>query len=208
MDQQQEQIIQTAGKLFNTNGIRNVSVDDVCAELRISKKTFYTHFSQKEDLVDAIITYEHGNHIEKIEISLRNKNAIDALIFIVREIKKNADCQPHALWHDMAKYYPKVYEKHNNLKNRIIKNGFEQNLQQGIKEGYYREDLDIELLSLFHTIQIKNSFELMEQSPKKYSKKRLLDFFIDLMLHLIANEKGLRYLEEHYLNETKKTSSL
>ena len=45
MDQQQEQIIQTAGKLFNTNGIRNVSVDDVCAELRISKKTFYTHFS-------------------------------------------------------------------------------------------------------------------------------------------------------------------
>lgn len=205
MDPQYEQIVQTAGKLFQTNGIRNVSVDEVCAELRISKKTFYTHFSQKEDLVDAVITFENRNHLEKFEKNIINKNAIDALIFIVREIKKNVDCQPHVLWHDMAKYYPKVFEKHNNLKNHAIKTGFEQNLLQGIIEGYYRKDLDIELLSLFHTIQIKNSFELMEQSPKKYSKKRLLDFFIDLMLHLIANEKGLKYLEEHYLNEAKKT---
>lgn len=205
MDPQYEQIVQTAGKLFQTNGIRNVSVDEVCAELRISKKTFYIHFSQKEDLVDAVITFENRNHLEKFVKNIKNKNAIDALIFIVREIKKNADCQPHVLWHDMAKYYPKVFEKHNNLKSHAIKMGFEQNLQQGITEGYYRKDLDVELLSLFHTIQIKNTFELMEQSPKKYSKKRLLDFFIDLMLHLIANEKGLKYLEEHYLNEAKKT---
>lgn len=201
MDEQREQIILTASKMFHQNGIRNVSIDEICSELRISKKTFYTHFSQKQDLVEATINHNKHIHIEKFEKNIRNKNAIDALIYIVREIKKSADCEPHALWYDIQKYYPKIYEKHEAERSESIKLGFEQNLQQGIEEGYYRKNLDIELVSLFHTVQMKASFQLMEQSPKKYSKKRLLDFFIDLMFHVIANEKGLQYIQENYLNE-------
>ena len=71
-------------------------------------------------------------------------------------------------------------------------------------EGFYREDMDVELVLLFHSVQMKNSFELMEQVSKKYSKKRLLDFFIDLMIHVIANEKGLAYMKEHYFREQEK----
>jgi len=87
--------------------------------------------------------------------------------------------------------------------NEEIRLGFEINLRQGIAEGYYREDLDIELISLFHSLQIKNTFELMQQSPKKYPKKRIIEFFLDLMIHMIANEKGLQYLREQSITETK-----
>ncbi len=204
MDSQQELIVQTAGKMFYQLGIRNVSIDEICAELRISKKTFYSHFPQKEDLVEAVITFEKQSNYDKFHKNLKNKNAIDALIYIVREIKKQNDCQPHALWYDVKKYYPKVFDKFDAEKKYAIKNGFEYNLRQGIIEGYYREDLDIEMISTFHTIQLKTTFEQMEQTHKKFSKKRVLDFFIDLIFHLIANEKGLRYLEKHYLNEEKK----
>ena len=47
MDQLQESILQTAARMFHQKGIRNVSIDDICSELRISKKTFYTHFQQR-----------------------------------------------------------------------------------------------------------------------------------------------------------------
>lgn len=201
MDAQSEQILFTAGKLFHQIGIRNVSIDEICSELRISKKTFYSHFPQKEDLVDAIVSFEKQKNIDRFEKHLKNKNAIDSLIFIVRELKKSADCAPQALWYDIQKYYPRVFEKHEKIKHETIKIGFEENLKQGIEEGYYRDDLDVELSSIFHTIQMKATFELMENSPMKYSKKRLLDFFIDLMIHLIANEKGLKYLKENFENE-------
>ena len=36
-------------------GIRSVSVDDICHELGISKKTFYVYFSSKDDLVEALL---------------------------------------------------------------------------------------------------------------------------------------------------------
>lgn len=201
MDQQVEEIISTSFKLFQQLGIRNVSIDDVCSELRISKKTFYIHFKQKSDLVDAVITYNKEKEFAKYEKALRNKNAIESLIFIIREIKKNLDCEPHMMWHDIQKFYPKVYEKHEMLQHETIRSGFEDNLRKGIEEGYYREDLDIEMTSWFHAIQIKNTFITLQQSDVKFTKKRLLDFFIDLIVHLIANEKGLKYVEENYTKD-------
>jgi TetR/AcrR family transcriptional regulator, cholesterol catabolism regulator len=204
MNTLKQNITQTASKLFHRSGVRNISIDEVCSELRISKKTFYQHFQQKEDLIGAVIEENKQQHFEKFEKNLRNKNAIDSLIFIIKELKKNSDCEPHQLWFDIQKYYPKVFEKYEIMKLEAIRIGFEQNLIQGIEEGYYRKDLDIELASFFHSVQMKTTFEMMQENQKKFAKKRMMDFYIDLIIHLIANEKGFKYLEENYYNEDKK----
>jgi len=107
------------------------------------------------------------------------------------------------MYYDLKKYYPRVFEKQMLKNTEEIRLGFEINLRQGISEGFYREDLDIELISLFHSLQIKNTFELMQQSQKKYTKKRIIEFFIDLMIHMIANEKGLQYMKDHSATESE-----
>ena len=196
MDSQAIQIIHTATRLFEQFGIRSVSIDNVCNELRISKKTFYVHFSQKEDLVASVLDYQENVVHEKFSKLLKDKNAIESLIIIIKEIKKSVETESQSMCFDLLKYYPKIYEKHELKKLEAMKIGFEMNLHQGISEGYYRSDLDVELTSLFHSIQMKKTFEIMEQSPKKYTKKRLVEFFIDLIVHFIANEKGLKYMEE------------
>lgn len=204
MESIQENIVQTATKLFEQFGIRSVSIDNVCSELHISKKTFYNYFAQKEDLVDAVLIYQKEQNHEKYSKILKHKNALESLIYIIREVKKAVESESQTMCYDLEKYYPKVFEKHELIKMETIRLGFEHNLQQGIEEGFYRDDLDIELTSLFHSIQIKNTFELMMQSPKKFSKKRLLEFFLDLMIHLIANDKGLKYMEELANKEMEK----
>ena len=45
-------IIKTAGELFFRLGIRSVSIDDICHELGMSKKTFYVYFASKEELIE------------------------------------------------------------------------------------------------------------------------------------------------------------
>lgn len=197
MESQYEIIVRTTSNLFQQFGVRSVSIDDVCKKLQISKKTFYTYFQQKEDLVDAVLTYLDKIHLEKFSKLLQNKNAIEAFLVILREIKKNADTEPKLMWHDIEKYYPKVFERNDLKKRDLMIKGFEANLRQGIEEGYYREDLDVELISLLSSTQIRSLFNLMIQSKKKYTQKRWVEFFIDLMIHIIANEKGLKYMEEH-----------
>ena len=201
MDILHENIILVSSRLFEQFGIRSVYIENICKELHISKKTFYIHFPQKKDLVDEVLMYINKKNYEKFEKLFKNKNAIDSLILIIREIKKTMESESLCLCYDLRKYYPKVFEKHEILRRSEIREGFEKILIQGITEGFYREDLDVELISLFHSIQIKNNFELMQQSPKKYTKKRLVEFFIDLMIHLIANEKGLQYIKKQYITE-------
>jgi len=38
---------------------------------------------------------------------------------------------------------------------------------------------------------------MMMQSQLKFSLKRITDFFIDMIIRLIANEKGMKYIEEN-----------
>ena len=198
MEETKDLIVQTASNMFEQYGIRSISIDNVCKELRISKKTFYTYFPQKEDLVEAVLINQRKVNYERFGKLFKNKNSIDSLIVIIKEIKKSAEQESTSMCFDLEKYYPKINEKFEQIKRDHIRAGFEANLKQGIKEGYYREDLDVELLSYFHSIQLKNSFEIMGQDLRKYSRKRLIDFSIDMMIHLIANEKGLKYMEENY----------
>lgn len=200
MDLVKQNIIETATRLFQQSGIRNVSIDEVCAALRISKKTFYQHFSKKEDLVEEVISSMTKIHIDFFEKHAKSMNAIDLFIFSIKQAKRTVDQKSFVMWHDLEKFYPVLCQRHETFKRDMIRDSFERNIKQGIEEGYFRKDLDIEILSLFHTIQIKNTFGLMLEENKKYTMKRLVDFFVDLMIHLIANEKGLKYIHEHYKN--------
>lgn len=48
-------IIAGARRHFFANGFRRVTMDDLANELGMSKKTLYTHFSSKEELVKAVL---------------------------------------------------------------------------------------------------------------------------------------------------------
>ncbi|GAB1415332.1 hypothetical protein MASR2M117_07380 [Paludibacter sp.] len=198
MEEIKENIIQASLTQFYQIGIRNVSIDDVCTELRMSKKTFYQYFKSIEDFIDAIIDYERQQQWQKVQKGIKDKNAIDIFVYMIKEMKKNTECMPFMFWHDLKKYYPALYQKHDRIKKDNIRMAFEQNIAKGIKEGYYRDNLDIELIAYFHSIQLSSTFDAMiQESQKKYTLKRLTNFFTDMIIHLIANEKGLKYISEN-----------
>ena len=48
-----ERILDAAGKLFHSEGIRAISVDAVAAKAGVTKRTVYYHFRSKDDLIAA-----------------------------------------------------------------------------------------------------------------------------------------------------------
>ena len=50
-----ERILETADRLFYSRGIRAVGVDTIAAEIGISKRTLYNHFSSKDELIAAYL---------------------------------------------------------------------------------------------------------------------------------------------------------
>ncbi|VBB45737.1 putative Regulatory protein TetR [uncultured Paludibacter sp.] len=50
-----EIIIQTASELFLKYGFKKISVNEICKNAQVSRKTYYTYFKNKEELVKQII---------------------------------------------------------------------------------------------------------------------------------------------------------
>jgi AcrR family transcriptional regulator len=51
-----QRILDTADRLFYGQGIRAVGVDTIAAEIGISKRTLYNHFSSKDELIVAYLS--------------------------------------------------------------------------------------------------------------------------------------------------------
>lgn len=196
MENLSQNIIETAYLKFIHFGIRSISISDICCELRISKKTFYHIFPTKEDLVEATLAYELSKVKEGVEKLKQNKNAIEALLVIIKEVKRLSNYDFTAFNYDLEKYYPAIFAKYQEKKQQLAKQNFESNLQQGIEEGFYRENIDIEMGTILHSFLLINMKKIMEMYPK-VSQKRLTSFYIDVLVRLITTEKGLKYVEEH-----------
>ncbi len=50
-----ERLLETAGRLFYSEGIRAIGVDRVVSEANVNRTTFYRHFKSKDELVTAYI---------------------------------------------------------------------------------------------------------------------------------------------------------
>jgi AcrR family transcriptional regulator len=57
-------LLQTADRLFYSEGIRNVGIDKVIADAGVAKMTLYSHFASKDDLIVAVLEYRETAVLE------------------------------------------------------------------------------------------------------------------------------------------------
>src|SRR3954465_12012617 len=85
-----ERILVKSNELFNRYGIRSVSMDDIAAQLGMSKKTLYQYYADKDELVNAVFEGMLSlNKSQCLETASRGENAIDEVFLsfdMVREM--------------------------------------------------------------------------------------------------------------------------
>ena len=108
----QKQILKTAGEMFFRLGVRSVSIDDICHELGMSKKTFYVYFASKEELIDRMLQQNINYIREKMEELVQLGDFRE----IVRKFMKHQEAERMdvrrvpQLVYDLKKYYPRQFQ--------------------------------------------------------------------------------------------------
>ncbi len=90
MDEKQKLIMDVAQECFNRQGLQFTSIYDIVKTCKISKATFYKHFSTKEDLVYEILSYSNKNFLSKARaidnnLEINNKDKLKKKIILVWE---------------------------------------------------------------------------------------------------------------------------
>jgi AcrR family transcriptional regulator len=69
--QTREHILEVAGRLFYTQGIRAIGVDTIVAQSGVAKTTLYDHFPSKDDLVKAYLEKNDHDFWEMFDTALQ-----------------------------------------------------------------------------------------------------------------------------------------
>ena len=105
-----ERILLKAHELFNRYGIRSVSMDDIAAQLGMSKKTLYQYYADKDELVNAVFSgiMDH-NKKECTGCRSNGENAIHE-VFLSFDMLEGmlSEMNPSILF-DMQKYHPSAF---------------------------------------------------------------------------------------------------
>ncbi len=204
MDDKLKSILMKARDISFTYGIRSMSMDDISRKLGISKSTLYKYVKNKTDLVEKVMEYEReGFKRIFLEYDFEGVNAIDILLIVSKEVSKNfADVNP-SITFELKKYYPALYQKHIDDRTNFIFEKIKINLQKGIGQGMYREDLSVELAARLYISRLHDLHNEELFPPSKFSFQTLFNFMFESWIRGIAKPEGIKYFEERFEREKK-----
>ena len=188
--------------LFMRYGIKSVTMDDISRELGISKKTLYQHVDNKADLIHKVMFQHAAVELEAMEvIRSKAKNAIDEMLGVSQYVTQMLrEISPTTIY-DLQKYYRKAWKMMEQLHQEHFYSFIKSNMEQGIKEGLYRDDFDPDIIAKLY---VAKTLLVVDQSIfplRDYNKEALFKAFIEYHIHGVASVKGLKKLEQYLSRE-------
>ena len=179
-------------------------MDDVAKNLSVSKKTLYQYFSDKDELVEEASKAHIQQEREELEQATReSSNAIEELYLTSKCVRKNIDRINPTVLFDLLRFYPKSYSLWQNFKDEFIFQSIALNLKQGIEDGYFRKEINLEILSRLRLLEIQLLFDQDVFPIDQYDFKEVQIQLFDHFVYGIVTEKG-RALYLNYLEKDKK----
>jgi len=200
-----ERILVKADELFHRYGIRSVSMDDIAAQLGMSKKTLYQFYADKEELVrEVITTILEGSRDRCLSDQSAAENPVHEIFLAFDMIQEMFSRMNPIILFDLEKYHPAVHRKFKEHKQQFLYQIIKSNLERGISEELYREDIDVDIITRLRMESVTLSFN-SEIFPN--NRTHLLVIQEQLLYHFlygVASAKGQKLIQKYKNQRTKK----
>lgn len=193
-----DRILDGARELFFSYGIRSISMDDIARHLGMSKKTVYQNFKHKDEIVNTLLTASLKINDERLkQLEKDSKDAVQEIILIMKHISEMFSRINPNLFYDMQKYYPEAWKRFQEFKQQSMIKMVETNLEQGIQEGYFRNDINVKILAKMRIEQVEMAMNPMTFPPDKFNIAEVQLTMLDHFLHGITTLKGHKLLNKY-----------
>lgn len=183
-----QKIIQESILLFERKGFGSTSIQDIVDALHVTKGTFYYYFSSKEQLLMDI-------HSEYIEDLLKRQNVIieqpgslrkklyDIVYLLITDIETKGSAG-RVFFREM-RHLEEAHAEEIRGKRDTFRKNIEHILLQGMEQGEFRQELQIEMLS-FAILGMTNWSYQWYQPDGKIPPRELTNIYVDMVLNGIS----------------------
>jgi AcrR family transcriptional regulator len=197
-----EKIIAKATDLFLRLGFKSITMDDIAGEMCISKKTIYKYFCNKEVLIDEAVNSVHKQIHGTIQnIASQGLNAIEENFTVRKMFKDMFNTTDTSPIYQLKKHYPEIYENVMNMQWEECHWFFNQNIEKGIQQGLYRNDVNVVTYAKFYYMLI---FSINENTVLEKESQELEYEALEYHTRAMATSEGIQELEKQL--ELKKSS--
>jgi AcrR family transcriptional regulator len=191
------EILHKATDLFITLGFKSVTMDDIANRMGISKKTIYLHFENKTKLVEATTMSMFNLISHGIDcICALEKNPIEEFYDIKKLVMDHLKDEKSSPQYQLQKYYPQIFSTLKKKQFDLMQDCVKENLQRGIKQKLFRENLNIDFISRIYfssIIAIKDN-DLFPY--EQFSMNMLMDHYLEYHIRGVCTPKGLDFLNQ------------
>ena len=188
-------ILQIATALFHQHGIKQVKMDDIANDLRISKRTLYEVYENKEDLLFEVLQqHDSVERQQLLEFDKPGTNVINIILEIYR-VRTAEFITVNPLFFEDLQKYPNlltyVRKLHDDKEAEIV--AF---IERGKNEGLFLENVNygiVRELTFASEQFVMNNFFF-----KRYDITELSRIMIMLFVRGICTEKGIKLLDQYF----------
>ena len=194
-------ILKAAMKAFAEQGVKAVRMDDVAQSLSISKRTLYEIYKDKEELLyQGVVQFDQEAKQSMSAFIEQAPSVMDIILEAYqRRVVRTGSVNP--LFYEDIQKYPKVVDYLNKEREHTYAS-FIELLRRGVNEGYFRTDIDYELVAqMFNAI---NTFVMTQHLLSRYSIQEVFTNMLLVPLRGFCTEKGLQVIESSVLAEGNK----
>ncbi len=198
-------LIDSIRTLANDKGIEAITLKKLRKNAKFSNDLLTKHFVNDEVLVKYILESER-NKFEVIFIDHDFDgyfDAIDILFTVSKEMAGKFYNLSPSITHSYKIKFPETYDDHLSKRIDFIYGKIQVNIQKGIQEGLYRDDVSIELVARRYISRLLDLHDPENFPPEDFSFTTLFMQMFDSFILSIATKKGIKSY-----NEKRKTIKL
>jgi AcrR family transcriptional regulator len=168
-----QRIITAAREHFFAHGLRSVTMDDLAAELGMSKKTLYAEFPSKTDLLRAVLLDKFRSVDADLEqiMAQSSANALAGLQQLLACMQRHTEEIQPPFVRDIRREAPELFKLVESRRRELIQRYFGRIFDNGRREKIIRSDISSEmileiLLGAVQSIMNPAKIEALGVTPK------------------------------------------
>lgn len=193
-----KQIVQAAEDLFMAYGVRSVTMDDISRKISISKKTIYQYYRDKDEIVCLVTERVLRKEKEKmLAIKEVAEDAIHEIVLVSQYMRKHTQNVNPSILFDLQKYHPNAWKIYLSFKESVFLDALKATLYRGIEEGYFRQDIDVDILAQLRIMQIQMAGDQEIFPQDKFDFKKVIIQLFEHFMQGVLTEKGRKKLAQY-----------
>ncbi len=192
-----ERIIAAARDRFFKEGFGRTSVDQLTADLGMSKKTFYKHFKSKEDLVGQIMQRTIGGVGARITLIVNDTRAsfLEKLNLIMRELGTQLSQFGQAFQLDLQRFAPDIWHHIETFRREMLMANITRLVRQGKNEGYIRPSINERIFILAYLAAVNSIVRPNVLAEESFSAVEALHGIMTIFFAGILTEDAANQLQ-------------